>query len=304
MQTFEESARVELRSLVTEYTRYRLRGARETTRQKHLWAIDKWAKLLGREPVVSDLSDDAVSDLLWSLLEADGLKPPTANMYGAKLRALWTFAARRGLTAVWPTFAKIPEETEPPVAFTQTELSQLFDAISNTPGSIAGICAAAWWRSLCLTLWDTAERISATLSARWGDLAGNVLTIRAAARKGRSGSRRAAVYRLHPDTVQTIGMIRGDRELIWPWPFHTTTLWLHWNRILQRAGLATDRYHKFHCFRRSVASYAQAGGLDAASLLGHSDRRITETSYLSPAIVTRPAACDVVFRPNSSQSSS
>lgn len=286
-----------LRAAFDEYTKFRLRGSRGNTRLKFAYALDHWAALLGREPTMADLTDGAVLDALWWMVENRGVKPVTANGYGAKIRAIWNFASRRGMLSTWPTFQRLPEDTETPVAFSRAELSAVFLSIDETDGKIGDILARDWWRSLCLTLWDSAERISATLSARWCDLAGEYLTIRAAERKGKMGARKAATYRLHRQTVFALESIRHpSRELIWPWPYCTASLWNHWDRILKRAGVPVDRYHQFHCFRRSVASYAQADGMDASAILDHSDRRVTER-YLSPSIVQRPAPCDTLFRP-------
>ena len=289
-----------LRAAFDEYTKFRLRGSRDTTRKKFGYALDHWSALLAREPTLGDLSDASVVDALWWMVETRGVKPVTANGYGAKIRALWNFAARRGMLTTWPTFQRLPEDAETPVAFSRQQLSAVFLAIDETPGKIGDIHARDWWRSLCLTLWDSAERIAATLSARWCDLTGEFLTIRAAERKGKLGRRKAATYRLHSSTLAAIEAIRmPERELLWPWPYCTASLWNHWDRILKRANVPVDRYHQFHCFRRSVASYAQADGMDASALLDHTDRRVTER-YLSPQIVQRPAACDVLFRPGES----
>jgi hypothetical protein len=286
-----------LRTLIPEYARYKLRGSRETTRFKYEFAIDHWSDFLRRDPTTEDLSDDAILDLLWSLVESKTIKPVTANMYGAKLRALWNFAARKAYVQTWPTFPKLPEDESLPIAFTPGELAKLFFQIDQLTGWVSGIPARDWWRSLCLAIWDSAERITAIRSARFCDLSEGRLVIQAAARKGRAGHRRAASYRLHRDTVHSIEAIRGDRDLIWPWHMHETSLWNHLKRILKAAGLPTDRYHKFHCLRRSVASYSQKAGLDASAILGHTDRRVTVQSYLSPSIVEAPAPADHLFRP-------
>lgn len=292
------SADTTLRAVFAEYTRYRLRGARENSRRKFQYALDHWAEYLGREPVLSDLTDESILDALWHMAET--IKPATVNGYGAKLAALWRFAARKGMVQVWPDFQRLPTDENVPVAFSREEIRAVFHVIDNATGSVGDVPASLWWGSLGHVLWDTGERISATLSAQWCDLRGEHLTIRAEHRKGKMGSRRSVCYRLHPDTVGRLEQIRQPkRDLIFPWPKNPSMLYYDFKKILRESGVKADRAHMFHCFRRSVASYAQDGGMDASVLLGHSDRRVTENSYLSPSIVHRPAACDVLFRPGS-----
>ena len=63
-------------------------------------------------------------------------------------------------------------------------------------------------------------------------------------------------------------------------------------------GLPSDRRHKFHAMRRTVASFYEAAGGNATELLGHSTRDVTRTHYLDPRVVGQGVnACDVLFRP-------
>lgn len=92
------------------------------------------------------------------------------------------------------------------------------------------------------------------------------------------------------------GYSRGG--LIFEADFCPATIYNRYRKILEEAGLPTDRNHKFHCLRRSVASYFEAVGGDATKLLGHSTRRVTEKSYLDPTITETKHASDLLFRPN------
>lgn len=95
-------------------------------------------------------------------------------------------------------------------------------------------------------------------------------------------------------SLQTIHRERNTR--VFPWPYTDTYLWRKYEALLNRAGLPSDRAHKFHCVRKSVASYFEAAGGNATELLGHSSRRITRR-YLDPRVVSPPQASDVLFRP-------
>jgi integrase len=90
--------------------------------------------------------------------------------------------------------------------------------------------------------------------------------------------------------------IPPGQKLLLPWPFDVGTLYHRYKGILRNADLPYDRSHKFHCLRRSTASYFEACGHDATKLLGHSSRKVT-LRYLDPRIVGQTNASDVLFRP-------
>lgn len=286
-----------LRQYLDAYQRQRLRGAATNSKLKFRYALDHLRDYLGREATVDDLDDDRITDWMWALREK--VAAPTVNAYAAKVKALWTFLARRGTARTFPEFPLLPTDERIPVAFSEQELRRLFETIDRLTGMIGDLPARDYWKSLLLALWDSGERISATLSAQWSDFSGGRLVIQAQHRKGKAGHRRAACHRLHPETVAAIEAIRTPvRTLIWPWPLTRGMLWYRWKGILEQAAIPADRHHAFHCVRRSTASYAQAAGLDASLVLDHCDRRVTR-AYLSPAIVQPPAAADVLFRPTS-----
>lgn len=78
---------------------------------------------------------------------------------------------------------------------------------------------------------------------------------------------------------------------------HRTTLYHHLNQILLAAGIPADRRHKFHCMRRSHASWLHRAGGDATASLGHSDPAITRKFYLDRRITDRWQAIDWLFSP-------
>lgn len=100
------------------------------------------------------------------------------------------------------------------------------------------------------------------------------------------------MYRMTRDTIDAInGISQPARELIWPWPFVRSYLWIRYRGLLRKAGMPNGRYSGFHRIRRTVASYYDAAGGDASRLLGHSDKRVTDC-YLDPRITPTPQASD------------
>jgi len=122
------------------------------------------------------------------------------------------------------------------------------------------------------------------------------LVIPAEVRKGQAEDR---TYRLSAESTGWLETIRRPkRDLIWPWPFAESYLWIAYKRLRKRAGLPSDRRSSFHRMRRSVASHFEAAGGNATELLGHSDRRLTQRSYLDPRFCKAPQAVDRLFRLN------
>jgi integrase len=275
--------------------RLRTRSARTVTLYRS--SIRTFAKFLGRDPELSDLTDLTVSRHLMKLRER-GLAAHSIEKERCQLLAIWRFACRKGHVQIWPD---VPAEAKPdrvPQAWTQDELRRLFDAIRQEPGKIAGVTAADWWRVLHLLAWDTGERITALMSLRWAWLnpADRTVMVPAEVRKGR---RKDRLFQLAPDTVAAIEAIRlPKRALVLPWPYAPTYLWKRYEPILKRAGLPCDRRSKFHRMRRSVASHFEVAGGNATELLGHSTRRVTLEHYLDPRIVKPKQAAELLFRPS------
>jgi|GEM_PF-573325 len=285
MQFFEE-----------QYIPLRLRARSARTVTLYRTTIRTFAKFLGREPELSDLTDLKVSRHLMQLRER-GLSAHSVEKERCQLLAIWRFACRKGHVKLWPD---IPAEAKPervPLAWTQEELGQLFSAIREETGWIAGVPAADWWTALHMLAWDTGERIRAIMSLRWEwiNFGNRTVMVPAEVRKGK---RKDRLYMLAPDTVTALLEIRfPKRETVLPWPYVETYLWKRYERILKRAGLPCDRKSKFHRLRRSVASHFEVAGGNATELLGHSTRKVTLEHYLDPRIVKPKQAADLLFRP-------
>lgn len=273
------------------YRPIRLRGRSERTVTLYLRSIAAYSGWLGREATLADFEDVQISRYLASL--ETHLAPHTIAKERSQLLAMWNCAARRRLVDRFPDVPAAPLPKRTPIAWTETELRQLLAACRKERGEYAGVPAAAWWVALHLVLWDTGERISATLGLEWRDLRGDWLIVRAELRKGR---RADATHRLGADTMQALGAIRQPiRDLIFPWPMSRSYLWHVYGLICAAAWLPDDRKHKFHCLRKSVASHLKHGGYDPQTVLGHEDPRTT-AAYLDPVIVDAPQPSDVLFR--------
>lgn len=277
------------------YSARHLLGANSCTEIKHRRAIRVAGQVVGRIPTTDDLSDDLVCGAM-AIVARRGRSPHTVNDTRAKLVALWSFAAKRGFVKQWPDVDRMTAPKLAPVAWLKDELPRVFAACDRALWSVAGIPGPAWLRAFLSVQWDTAERIGALMQLKWTALSGNVLTVPAATRKGKT---RDMAYTLHPDTVAALDTLQAHHSgpRIFPVDFNPGTIWNRWRSCLRAEGLPHDRKHMFHCMRRSVASHAKAAGADASELLDHSSSQITREFYLDPRIVPAPKAIDVLFRP-------
>lgn len=270
-------------------------GSDSTVRQFEI-NLRRFAGYLGRDATTDDLTDDAIRRVMVGMVRKDGLEPRTANKFRDNLLALWRFLCRRGELTRWPEVTGLIEPERDPVAWSREQLQLLFKTCDQQSGDFDGVPANVWWHALHSMAWDTAERIGGLLSLAWldVDLHGRWVTVRAEGRKGKTADKTS---RIHVDTARLLAAIRlPRRHLVFAWPFNRCYLWVRYGKLLEEAGLPNDRRRKFHCMRKSSASYFEAAGGNAQRLLGHKDGRVTQ-KYLDPRVVNTQHASDVLFRP-------
>ncbi len=261
-----------------------------------LWtiALKGFERSLGRPATLSDLTDENVAE--FARYRRQNVSAATVNRDLASLLALWRFAAKLGKVKTWPTVQLEKEPRRVPVAWLQEEFNQLMRTVSRLDGKIGEHDAAAWWRALLLVCFDTAERISAVLDLEWSnvDLRTRWVLFPAETRKGRVAD---SICPIAQDTVEALEEIRRPRGNVFHWPLNRNYVWKRYGAILEAAGLPNDRKRKFHCVRRTVASYVEANGGNATEVLRHASRHTT-MAYLDPRIVKPSSAIDRMWRPD------
>lgn len=261
------------------------------TKDQYRFALADFSAMLGRKPMISDLSDQNLNKFTTWMIRERRLSPCTANERTGRLVAYWRFLCSTGVLIRQPLVTRAHEPRRAPVAWTIEELRQLVASLEKLPGRVSGIPARDWWRAVVLCCWSSGERISAMIALKWSDVKGRTIFIPAEARKQKTAD---AVYHLDDQAVAALDAIREPtREKVFPWELSKCYLWIRFGRIVKRSGLATGRERSFHCIRRSVASHYTALGGDATAALGHSDRRVT-AAYLDPRIVVAPQVSDVL----------
>lgn len=289
----------DLRHWVFErYLPYNLDVRDESTVAHYRRAVNDLAEFLGREPTLADLTDENCTALIRYLLTKRELAARTANGNVGRLRAFWSWAARKRHVEQWPDFKFAPEPEKIPLAWRENEMVKLFNALRRQQGDIAGIPAWRWWMTLHAFLWCSGERIGATLAMRVEHLRldERVAVLPAEIRKGK---RKPAVHVLWADLVEMLRMILPphgpERQLVFPWPKHNTTLYYHYGKVLKMAGLPHDRYCKPHKMRVSHATWCYIAGDDPTRRLGHNDPATTRRSYIDPTLAKQDES--KLFRP-------
>lgn len=265
-----------------------LQGVSDRTQKLYGMTIKAYGEFLGCEPTIEHLAEVPVARFLQQRLSDRAAA--TAAKDRAQLRALWEFAARRGIVSDFPTLRTIRVPERVPEAWTIGQMQQLLQSASEASGYVSGVPACDFWPALLLVCFETGERISAVLGLRWDDVTDDAVIFRAETRKRCTRD----IYRgITPTCREHLEAIRRPRGLVFAWDRNATDIFRHLGIITKRAGLPCDRRSKFHRIRRTTASYAAAAGVDAQKLLDHSSPTTTRR-YLDPRIVKPPQACDVL----------
>jgi hypothetical protein len=252
------------------YAPSRLRGASPSTINQFRVSLENFGLFLGKRPRTWDLTDENLIGAAYWMTER-GRSPATANKLLANLRAIWEFLARTRRVKKFPTVKKLKEPERIPVAWSRSQMEQLWRALLDQEGEISGVPASLWWISLHAVFFDTAERKGAVFRER--------LERPRSPRPERSSvpcpeseveDERQDPLSCTPDTVAVLrrfpertrhwcglGRERSGRSI------RPT------GRILKAAGLPHDRKHLFQCLRRTTASLFEACGGNATDLLDH-----------------------------------
>jgi integrase len=276
--------------LYVHYRPRRLLGKSPNTTRLYNNSIRKYTKWLGRDALVTDLTEEQVTDYLQSLYETD-LSPHTVEKEYTQLTCLWRYASRRKFIETFPDIAAPTPPDPVPDAYSLAELQQLIEACRSTQGFIGNAPLSDFFEGLIRLILDTGERIGAVTKIRSTDITGEWLVVHGGNRKGRREGKR---FKLGDSTIEILDRLSAlgnptlfftGRDPCW--------LWAEYKRLLERAGLPTDRRGKFHKLRRTIATFYEAAGGNATELLGHSSRKVTE-AYLDLRYCKTAQPCDVM----------
>jgi integrase len=244
-------------------------------------AIRQYCAAIGQpNATICDLNDIGLIAMEKSLTDSHSVT--TINERVGRVKAIWRWLAQRGEIRQWPTIQRIPEPEPYRRAWTVDQVRRLLRACDESPGEFCGVPASKWWRTWHVVQWETGERTGAMLSLRWEWVTRNGIDIPSEARKGR----KAAFYRVSAACMQELEAIRQPaRDLVFVFPFHRSSFWNHYERLLRRAGLPGGRKSKPQRMRRTHLTYWAVGGEDASLRAKHTDAETTRRHYLDESIL-------------------
>ena len=255
--------------------------------------ISNFEKYLGRRADTADLTDEELARYI-IVRRTQGRAASTIDGEVAKLLALKRYAAVRGLsTQPILRFAKSQPPT--PIAFLRWQLRKLWKAAHAAESAIGEVPGRIFWPALLDAVWDSGERIWAVYSLERCDID---LRTRWVTFRERKGQGRVMHKRVRRATVRSLAKLMQSHDL--PQVFAVVSLATIYNQyevLLAKAGLPTDRHSKFHCLRKSHASYLHVRGGNSRESLGHTTEAITIRHYHDPRIVTIHQPADILFSP-------
>jgi len=256
------SSRVTLLALLDLYSASRL-NLSQATADQYLYACRSLAAFCPVSPLAADLSADLI--IPWLKHRLTEVSARSVKRERQAILTLWRWAYRNGYNRNNPSEADIPPvrvPQRPTIAWTTPEeIDRIVAVAKSLPGEMrgTGIASRYWWSSLLVWLYWTGARIGALLAVRPGDInfSRRLLHLRAECAKTGIGQWRP----LHDQAIAAV-MTHFDptRELVRPYPYNPRQKYLQLKSILHRAGLPADRYHSFHCFRRTTATQAARNG--------------------------------------------
>lgn len=277
------------------YRPRRLLGRSKSNDKQYEIQIRHYERFLNRTPETRDLNDDSVSLFLDWFHNGGTRSPETVNKAHTHLCALWRFAAQKRMVENWPDVSPMPVPERIPKAWQVEDMETIVDASAHTTGMIGRIDAAKFWVAFHRVLWCGGERTGAMLDLEWEwmNWRAKCLSVPGNVRKGR----KAMNYWLDADAIEALREIRRpSRKLIFEWPMHPSTFWLHYKRLIRRAGFEPSRNTGPQKMRRSFASHLEAAGGNATQALRHSSRSVTLKGYIDPTIVGRPKHAELLPR--------
>ena len=290
----------------TEYVPRRMIGSRECSIDQYRYALNRFARFLGRVPMMADLNDENISGCMAWTLNACGLSKSSANGTRKHLLALWRYAVKRGLLDRLPSdVEKLKEPKRLPEAWTMEELGRIVEAarLHRTPKTGMTYPPGKFWPAIILTAYDTGLRIRAMLSVRrrnWDPTRRELTAESDAMKTGVS-----QVFFLSEQTGNAIQEMLANAdagqespELLFPWPIRKDGIFDNYRRILKAAGVKIGPKNGFHKLRRTTATHlAAAVGMEAASRqLGHSSIEMTRR-YVDPRFTAEHRAAENLPRP-------
>jgi integrase len=285
----------------TEYIPRRMIGSKAVSINVIRYTIVRFAKFLGRVPMVTDLNDAQVSEFLNWLLNVAELAVASVNGSRGHLLALWRYAVKRRLLNVLPSDVdKLKEPKRLPSAWTIDELALIIEAAKQCRSRRTGgvYPSHTFFPALILVGYNTGLRLRALLGIQlsgW-DADRREITVDAEYMKHRV-AQTFSVSEQAAEAIETMleSSLTPDEipAFLFPWPVGKEAIWETYRNIVKEAGLWKSSKDSFHKLRRTTASHltAKLGIESACRQLGHSSVEMTRR-YVDPRLTSEHRAAD------------
>jgi hypothetical protein len=269
--------------------------------QKKLFSVAAmFSTWLGRPAGLKDLTQANVCGFLCEY-RTHWTARSTNNQRGALL-SIWADAADN------PQYAgclseplnvrrirKLPEELDPPEAWTEEQVCTLVAYTGSLLGNVGQIPAADWWTSLVLAIYWTSCRITSMLAVPSSGYDGSGILVR------KQKNHRPQWYPLPASCCELIERTAPQtRKRLWPHPWHPDTIWGKFRKHVEAAGMPAPKSGRqlFHRLRRTTISLCAAVDPSIAQrTAGHASYATTLRHYVDPRIVRARSAADVLPDP-------
>jgi integrase len=265
-------------------------------------SVRRYSAFLGKDPLLDELNEADLCRYLTALRRSQGAV--TVNHERQLHLTLWSNAYDQGLCERPPRLKlvrRVPEEVDPPEAWTAEECSQLFSVAAEWPGWVDEVPAGRWWLSLLLSVYWTSCRIGALLTTPTAAYTTGGSSNSGGILVRKQKNHRPQWFPLPLSCCAAIDATRPTgREKLWHWPQHPRTMWQRMREIVEAAGLPCPRTGRqlFHRLRRTTLSLCAAvDPAIAQRQAGHADYATTLRHYIDPRLSRGRSAADVLPEP-------
>lgn len=291
------------------YVPRRMVGCRELSINQIRWSLNRFAKFLGRPPLLDDCSNESMSKFMNWMVSVRNLRPATVNGTRKNIVSLWNYLNKRGILKERPIDCdKVREPRNLPKAWTVEELGRIIAAARQQTSPKTGMVYPApfFFPALLMAAYDTGLRVRALLSVRRADWNSARRELTATAEFAKTAVAQTFVVSgqtadaIHQMISATHLELRTEEipEFLFHWPIRQDGIHEHFRAILKRAGLHEPGTDTWHRLRKTCATHLTAAiGIEAASRqLGHSGVQMTRR-YVDPRLTGHHNAAEHLPRP-------
>jgi integrase len=182
----------------------------DSNRKNYLIALNHYARELGHEPTIDELTSVAIQGTL-DRLDRLGRSRGTIKKVREVLLAIARRAFELKLLGTVPVVRWQPAtpEREAAMPWTISELQMIFGSARTTPGDVAGIPAGRWWTALIATLLSTGTTVREVFEASQASF------------DPKTGEVPIGLFRhkLHPVAIDAVlSIVPHTSERLLPWP--------------------------------------------------------------------------------------